>query len=117
MARTTHTVYQCLGSYPLVAADAFEKAGVAADASNFEEVAFTGREIVIAFNSGATGRLVTIESVADERNRTGDLTETVGAGNFAIFGPLEVRGFKQSNGMLNFRAAHAEVKFIVLRLP
>ena len=116
MARQTHTPYTLLGSYPVVAADAFEKAWVAADATNFEEVASTGREIVIAYNSGATARLVTIESVADAHQRTGDLTETVAAGNVGIFGVMQLEGFR-SAGMLNFRAAHADVKFIVLRLP
>jgi hypothetical protein len=117
MARQSHTVYQLLGSYPSVSADVFEKTAVAADAVNFESVTFTGREIVVAYNSGATPRLVTIESIADSHQRTGDLTETVAAGKFAFFGPLSLEGWVQTTGVLNFKAAHADVLFVVLRLP
>jgi len=117
MARQSHTAYTVLGSYPAVAVDVFEKVPLAADASNFDSVAFTGKEIVIAWNSGATPRVVTIESIADSHNRTGDLTETLAAGSFAVFGPMQLEGWVQSGNLLHFKAAHAEVKFVVLKLP
>lgn len=73
--------------------------------------------MIVAYNSGATPRLVTIESIADSHNRTGDLTETLAAGTFGFFGPMQLEGWVQSGQLLHFKAAHAEVLFVVLKLP
>lgn len=119
MARTTHTVVQCLGPYPnpLALAAATQKTAVAADATNKEQVALTGKEMVIIRNSGATGRLITFTSTADDKGRTGDLTDTLAAGATGIYGPFPVTGFQQTDGKLYFECAHAECLIVVARLP
>ena len=118
MARQTHTPVQLLGPYPTLqpAADAVSKAAVAAIFADKEEVALTGGEIVIAYNTGAGARTVTFTSVADDKKRTGDITAySIDAGSHAIFGPFAVPGWQQTNGKLYFEAEHAEVKFVVLK--
>lgn len=119
MARQTHTVVQCLGPYPtpLALAAATQKTAVAADATNYEQVQLTGKEVVIIRNSGASARSITFSSVADAYNRTGDVTDSLAAGATGVYGPFPVAGFQQSDGKLYFQCAHAECLIVVARLP
>lgn len=90
----------------------------AADPSNKSQIVATGREIVIAHNTGALARTVTITSVADPYGRTKDITaESIAPGALRVYGAgLEITGWQQTDGKLYFEANHAEVKFGVLRL-
>lgn len=115
MARQTLTAAQANGPWPVLA-DAVTVAMTAANATDKEQTALTGRELLIARNSGATPRVCTITSVAHpETKRTGDIVETVPAGEARLFGPFAVDGFRQSDGMLYFEAAHAEIVWMVIR--
>lgn len=114
MPRQTITAVAVTSKYP---ADKVTIAEVAADASNFEKMILTGREILIAHNTnaGSTARTVTITSVADAEGRTGDITATsIAAGAFAMFGPFALDGWKQSDGYLYFQASHAEIKYMAI---
>lgn len=113
MARQTITAVAGTGQYPTAPATL---TATAADASNFEETAHTGREVIIFRNSGATTRNITITSVADNHNRTGDVTFTLATGAIKAVGPLGIEGWRQSNGMLYFQADHAEVLITVIRI-
>jgi len=121
MARYTHTKLIALGSYPALAlvANSADLPMTAANATDKQEVVMTGKDLIVAHNTGAGARTVTITSVADGRNkRTGDITSySIGAGEYAVFGPFEKAGWMQSNGKLYFEAEHAEVKFGVVALP
>lgn len=121
MARVTHTALALLGGFPAlpITAGAASQAGTAADATNKEQVALTGREIVVAHNTGVGARTVTFTSVADgQTGRTGDISAySIPAGEIAFFGPFTTRGWRQTDGMLYFEAEHAEVEIHVLRLP
>lgn len=89
----------------------------AADATNKEQVLHTDRLVVIARNSGATPRTVTISSIA-YLGRTGDIGPyTVGAGLTAIFGPYPAAGFRQAGGWLFFEASHLDIVFACVLLP
>ena len=81
----------------------------------------TGREILLAWNSGASPRTFTITSVADEKGRTGDITAyAIATGEFAYFpGGLLAgsAGWKNSQGVITITPSHAEVKWAVLKLP
>lgn len=116
MARTTHTAAVGTGKYPTAPVSL---TWVAADATNKEETVHTGTEIIMLRNSGATPRVCTITSVADSRNRTGDITFTLAAAGSAGYekaiGPLGIEGFQQTNGKIYFEAAHAEVLVAVYR--
>lgn len=113
MARQTHTAVTSTGKYPTAPVTL---TATAADATNFEETAHTGREVIIFRNSGASSRNITITSVADNRNRSGDVTFALAAGAIKAIGPLGIEGWRQSNGMLYFQANHAEVLISVLRV-
>lgn len=89
----------------------------AADAGN-KQYCPIGREVLLlAWNSGAVGRTVTVTSVADSHNRTGDVTAyAIGAGLYSVIGRYGVEGWGQADGSLYFEASHADVKFLVLKL-
>lgn len=87
----------------------------AADASNKNQCVSTGREIIFAYNSGASSRLVTISSVACSHGRTGDITATVPAGELWRSRRIPQEGFRQTDGYIYFEAAHAEILFAVVQ--
>jgi len=90
----------------------------AADATNKEQFFSTGKELVIAHNTGVSTRTITITSVASARNnRTGDITTySLGAGEYAALGPFEREGWMQSDGYIYLEASHADVKFGIVTL-
>lgn len=117
MARVTLTPVTVVGPYPSLqpAADSLDFAFAAADATNKEQFACTGREIILAQNSGAGARTITVTSVANGQNRTGDITSySIGAGQFAAF-KVAIEGWRQSDGNVYIEAEHAEVKWVILR--
>lgn len=119
MARQVHTPLTALGTkMNAYSAGAADLTMTAADAVNYEEVAFTGTEIVIAHNTGASPYVVTISSVADAQGRTGDIDSySLAADDYAVFGPLKLEGWLQVGGLLYFEADNAAVKFGVVKLP
>jgi hypothetical protein len=113
MARQTLTAKETTGPWPTTGVDITE---TAANATDKEQTLHTGRELLFARNAGATPRVVTVTSKADRRTgRTGDVTDTVPADATVMLGPFEVDGFRQSNGMLYFEAAHSDIKWSVVR--
>lgn len=77
----------------------------------------TGREILVVQNTGASPYTVTITSVA-YLGRTGDITTySLAAGDIAIFGPFDPRGWNQTDGMVYAVGSNASVKFAVIALP
>jgi len=108
------------GSYPTlpITADTadivFAVAGTYTDGEGW---ANTGREILLAYNSGASPYTVTISSVA-YLGRVGDVTAySLAAGEFAMFGPFDPKGWNQSDGMVYVVGSNALVKFCVIQLP
>lgn len=91
----------------------------ACDATNKEQWANTGKEIIIFFNSGSTTRSCTITSIASPAtgNRTGDITFNLAAGAYKSVGPLAQDGWMQTDGNTYSEAAHAEVLVSVIRIP
>ncbi len=91
----------------------------AADTTNQNSFPLTGREIVIAWNSGASSRTVTITSVDDRYGRSEHITaEAIAAGAIRVYGPgLALEGWQQTDGSLYLEANNAEVKFGILTLP
>lgn len=117
MAKTTHTARTAVGTKSSsYSANAADLTMVAANVAEGEQVTFTGKEIVVAHNTGASDRVITISSVADALGRTGDVSYTLGAGEYAVFGPFGQEGWQQTTGYLYFAGPNAEVKFGVIRL-
>lgn len=118
MARTTITKTTVVGPYPTLqpAADSLDVAFTAADTGNKNQFAPTGDDVLLAWNSGASPYTITITSVADERNRTGDITTySLAAGDICAF-RIKVQGWRQSDGMVYFEGSNTAVKFAVLSL-
>lgn len=114
MARQTIAAVAVTSKYPTAPVT---HTFTACDASNKEQWANTGREIIVFFNSGSTNRVCTVTSVASALtgNRTGDCTFTLGAGAYKSVGPLAQEGWMQSDGNTYSEAAHAEVMVSVIR--
>lgn len=120
MPRTTLPIIDAPGSYPTLplSANSRDIVFTAGDAGNNNQFLATGREIVIVQNSGAGARTVTFLSVADRFGRTGDMTAySLGAGEFGLFGPFQLDGWRQTDGYVYTNPEHAEIKYAVIRLP
>lgn len=114
MARTAVTVTELSGPY---ATDLDDITFEAADAANQNKFTFTGDEIILAWNQDASAHNVTLTSVADGHNRTGNIsTRSVPANSIAAFQASEVAGWQQSDGAFYLEADNANVYFAVLRL-
>jgi hypothetical protein len=128
MARAAITPFTPLGAYPdlPLVAGSVTVVPTAADAANLNAAAFGDAEelLVIALNTDvANTRTITITSVEDHRNRTGDITTYSiavapgsGESKIAIFGPFKREGWIQTDKRLYFEASNASVKFIVVKL-
>lgn len=123
MARVTINPPTLVGPYPTLqpTANSLDVAVVAADATNFNQTPWTGREILYWRNTGAGARTVTISARLDAQNRDGPITayssDAGEIGHFSFIGPNSADGWKQADGMIYFQASHAEVVFWVVRAP
>jgi hypothetical protein len=117
MARVTHTVRTIRSADP----DDLSSLGttltvpfVAADTTNKEQALFTGKEIIVALNSGASPYTVTVDGVKT-KGRAGSVTAySIPAGEVMMFAP-PIDGWRQTNGMLYFEANNVAVKFAVIK--
>ena len=106
--------------FATIAADAADVTWTACSAGADTFVS-NGRDIILVKNTGAGARTVTISSVVDEKNRTGDIGPyTLAAGDNAVFPPglTNSPGWKNpSTGVITITGSHAEVQVLILRLP
>ena len=119
MARTSLTKTTALGSYgDYSTANAADLTMAAADVVNGNQFVSTGRDLLIARNSGGSAYYVTVSSSEDPYGREGDITQyDVGAGEVAIFGPFKRPGWVQSDGYIYVDAENAAVYLGVVALP
>src|SRR5689334_15173988 len=118
MARTALTKTTPLGSLPTLplAADSADLTMTAAATSNLNSFVASGKDLIIAHNTGGSSYTVTITSVA-LNGRTGDITTySIGAGEYAVLGPLLTPGWRQTDGSVYLQASNAAVKFGVIDL-
>jgi hypothetical protein len=116
MARTSLTPNSKPDAYPAlpVSADALDLAFEAADFANKNQFAPSGDDLVLAKNDDASAQTVTITSVVDDLNRTGDIeTYSIGAGEIAVF-RVKSKGYMQTDGKIYLEASSANVKFAVI---
>lgn len=116
MPRTDLTVTSVPAAY---AAAGVAVTMTAADTSNLNSHTLTGRELLIAHNTGASPYTITITSAADPFGRTKDITaESIAAGDIRVYGCGQaLLGWLQTDGKLHFQASNAAVKFGILRVP
>lgn len=122
MARLALTVQSPIGAYPTlpVAANAADVAFTAAGADFADGASYqmTGREILLVRNPTGGALTVTINSVADTKKRTGDITAySIGAGEVAMFFFNRTEGWVQTNSKLHFAGSATGLEFAVIRLP
>jgi hypothetical protein len=83
---------------------------------------YTGKQILIAWNNGVTGvATVTLTSVANAQNRTGDIAmASIATGAMVVFGQFDrSEGWVDSNGTITVVASGAgaaDIDYIVLTL-
>ncbi len=115
MPRTTVPVTTVPGPNPTAGVAITE---TAADITNFNQVAATGKEILMFRNSGASPYTITITSAPDPYGRIKDIAaESIAAGAIRVVAPTELLAWRQTDGMLYFQASNAAVMITVLRWP
>ena len=129
MARVLVAGQVPLGQYPALqpAAHALEISWQAADATNFQYTVLANtKTLLLAMNPGGSAYTITVTSVVDGQNRSGDITAysipavvsttptVVMVGPFLGAAPV---GWTQAGGQLWFQASNAAVLFAVLTLP
>lgn len=118
MARQVHTVQTPLGAYgDYTPANIANVVFLASDIANAEEVAFTGRELILARNVGGVNQVAIVESAPDPFNRSGDQTFIVTPGTTAMMGPFLRPGFIQAGGLLHFNGSGSDLEWAVITLP
>ena len=88
----------------------------AADTVNFEQISLNDKDVLLVWNSHAvTGYTYTINSVTDERGRTGDLTAiALAAGIFHVIGNGMGTAWLQTNGQQFLQASNAAIKWAII---
>lgn len=88
----------------------------ASDVANGNDVVFTGREVILARNDGASPYTITIASAADSLGRTKDCVVTLAASANVILGPYPKYGWDKA-GILEINGNNASVMIAIARLP
>ena len=120
MPQTNIATQTPIGPYPAggaVAALALDLVWTAANMSNGNKFTFTGKEVLLIWNTDASPHHATLSSVADSKGRTDDVTAyALAASDIAAFsfrGGAE--GWQQgSDGSVHISADNALVKFAIL---
>jgi hypothetical protein len=119
-APTAITVQQMLAPFAAVGAGAADFTVAASTLTDGDTFVCTGRELLFVQNTDAGATTITITSVVDEKNRTGDITTySVGIAEFACFsiGLTNAQGWKSSTGTVRITCSDVDLKVAVLRLP
>jgi hypothetical protein len=92
----------------------FTSANVA-DGNSFT---FTGREVLLVFNDGASTRTITFQTIAvnGRQDPLHNSAQNITAGQYLLYGPFTRGGFRQDDGLIYVSANHAEVKFCVIKV-
>ncbi len=116
MPRQTLTKTNAPGSY---ASSGVKVTLVSADPTNKEQFVSTGKELVLARNTGGSPYTVTINSAPDPYGRTADIASySVPAGEIHVFGPFPVTGWKQAaSSYITLEASNAAIQWAVIVLP
>lgn len=117
---TVIAIQTILAPFAAVGAGAADFVFVAGTVTDGDTYACTGRELLLAFNTGAGARTITIVSVDDETNRAESITAySLAAGDYAVFGQglTNSKGWQSSAKTIRITVSHAEVTVAVLRLP
>lgn len=119
MARTVITAQTLAGSYPALplsggSADITETA--IDDPTDRYVALLDSKTVIFAHNSDSGAHTITIGSVADQYNRTGDITAySIAAGKIARFGPFKTAGWA-NGGNLNIDVSDPKVRLWAINI-
>jgi hypothetical protein len=119
-APTVIVPQQMLSPFAAVGAGTADFTVAASTLTDGDTFVCTGRELLFVQNLDAGAVTITITSVADEKNRVGDITTySVGIGEFAMFsvGLTNQLGWKAPAGTVRITCSDVDLKVAVLRLP
>lgn len=120
MALLTQTA--CKGPYPVTPASAGGTTITWTSTSGSDTFAYTGRQVLLAWNNGATGTAtVTVSSVKNAQNRTGDaVMAAIATGAMVVFGQFnQADGWLQSDSTIiavSSGTGAADIDYAVLTL-
>lgn len=116
MARQTLPKTTAPGAYSGAWADV---TWTAADSTDKEQFALTGRELVLIRNTSEdTPYYVTITSVDDPTGRSRHISQVdIPFGDTVAWGPTAVDGWRQTDGNLYLEAENAAIEYAVITLP
>jgi len=98
-----------------ISANAADVTLTAVDTVNNNSVTLDAGMSCLVQNSGGSPYTITFTSVADHLGRTGDITYTVAAGGFALFGPVTLKGWMQTDGKVYYTGSNVAVKTLWIR--
>jgi hypothetical protein len=87
------------------------------DQPNQNEVTMLPGEKLLLLVTAEFGATLNIDSVNDPFGRQEDVNYGIGNTEFAMFGPFDREGWKQTNGKLNFGVNSGNVTAAVIRVP
>lgn len=118
MARMDLTALRALGALgSLYTANAADLPTYEADPVIQNQVAHSGKLLIVVHNKGLGAKTVTFPSSTDSNGRTGDITEySVGVGEYAVFGPFDLDGWVQTGLKLYCDVADFDVYLGVVDL-
>lgn len=117
MARAILTKTVALGPFGSYGANLADLTMAAANVADKNRFLATNNDLVIAHNTGLSARTITVTSTTDPFGRTGDITAySLGAGEYAVFGPFCLTGWLETDGYVWLEANNAEVLFGVVDL-
>lgn len=116
MARTTITPTEAPAAAPLTTTTLTWTAG---DVANGNQFAHTGREVLLAKNTGVGARTITFQSkaIGGREDPLDNIAISIAAAGYRVWGPFDTKGWKQADNFVYFDVEHAEVQVIVLRMP
>ena len=119
MLRTPLTSQTPKGPYPgTVGAGDLAITWAAGDAVNFNDIAATGRELLLVRNDNIAAQTFSIISSADPFKRTGDITDySVPASGYAAFLLGALIGWIQTDRKFHINPSSVDLNFAILRIP
>ncbi|MBU2249525.1 MAG: hypothetical protein KKD77_22450 [Gammaproteobacteria bacterium] len=112
------TVTTMEGAYGDYGANEADVAMAAADVGNGNYWVLKEGDVLLAHNTNVGAQTITIASVADKYGRSGNIAAySIGADEYAVFGPFQFHGWRQTTGWIHVDAASADVLLGVLRAP
>lgn len=120
MARVNVAAQTTPGAYPTLqpAANSRDVTFQAADSALGNYTALVdGKTLILVQNVAVDAKTVTFVSVADDKNRLGDITAySIGASEVALFGPFRTAGWGHT-GQVWMDGEDLNIKFAVITLP